>query len=125
MSRADKYSEIPVGDPQEPEKRRKKGRPKPPDAVDDRTSWRRALDGDLPGQREKRYDRYILARRVMAVASYDEEVGDWAAYIDAVPGSNHDEEWREVVDRGLKLPKRLAEVMFPALAANEKLKWRD
>lgn len=73
----------------------------------------------------KKHVKYVLARRVMAVASYDEEVGDWAAYIDAVSGMCHDDEMQAVVDHGLKLPKRLAEVMFPALAANEKLKWRD
>ena len=73
----------------------------------------------------KKHQRYVLARRVMAVAVYDEEVGDWAAYIDAVPGNNHSEEWQEVVDYGLKLPKRVAEVLFPVLAANEKLEWRD
>lgn len=73
----------------------------------------------------KKYQRYILARRVMAVAVYDEKVGDWAAYVDAVPGHRHEEEWQEVVDHGLKLPKRVAEVLFPALAANENLAWRD
>ena len=73
----------------------------------------------------KKHLKYALARRVMAVASYDEEVGDWAAYIDAIPGHDHDEEWKAVLDSGIKLPQRIAEVLFPSLAEDENLKWRN
>jgi len=73
----------------------------------------------------KKHLKYALSRCVMAVASYDEEVGDWAAYVDAIPGHDHDEEWKAILDHGMKLPKRIAEVIFPTLAEDEKLKWRD
>lgn len=73
----------------------------------------------------KQYRRRALARRVMAVAVFDREVGDWAAYIDAIPGNDHSEEWGEVVDHGVKLSKELAEVLFPSLAADKGLMWRE
>jgi len=82
-------------------------------------------EGEFELDPRKKHLKYALARRVMAVASYDEEVGDWAAYIDAIPGHHHDEEWPLVLKSGLKLPKRVAEVLFPTLAENKDLKWRD
>jgi hypothetical protein len=54
-----------------------------------------------------------LSARVIAVASVNEDVGDWAAYIDAVPGKRHDDEWQEVARSGNKLQQSIAEILFP------------
>jgi hypothetical protein len=55
-----------------------------------------------------------LACRVLAVASMDDH-GDWAVYIDAVPGKNHDAEWAAVAANGDKQDKNLACALFPSL----------
>ncbi len=73
----------------------------------------------------KQYRKVALARCVMVVAVFDREVGDWAAYIDAILGNDHSLEWGAVVDHGVKLPKELAAVLFPSLAADKGLKWRE
>lgn len=65
-----------------------------------------------------RYRR--LDSKVIAVA-VEGSVGDWAAYIGAVPGINHDEEWITVKEDGTKLPKTVAEAMFPEFKT---LTWR-
>ena len=54
-----------------------------------------------------------LASRVLVVASVNEPVGDWSAYIDAVPGMNHEREWQDVAKIGTKLPQDHAEFLFP------------
>lgn len=76
-----------------------------------------------------------LAMRVLAVAviSHAGEVaqeqlgegklGFWAAYIDAVPGQRHDDEYEEVADHGDKLPQDVAELLFPAIA--KKYVWNN
>ena len=56
---------------------------------------------------------HALATKVLAVASVNEEVGDWSVYIDAVPGMNHDDEMEEVRARGSKTFKEFAECLFP------------
>ena len=53
-----------------------------------------------------------LDSRVIAVA-VEGGIGDWAAYIGAVEGKNHNEEWEEVARRGTKLPREVAERLFP------------
>lgn len=53
-----------------------------------------------------------LARRVLAVARTRIE-GKWAAYCDAVPGKNHDYEFQDVLDQGVKLPEPWARALFP------------
>jgi len=73
----------------------------------------------------KEYRRRALSRRVMAVAVLDRGVGDWAAYIDAVPGIDHGAEWGAVVDYGDKLPGDVAAALFPLLAADRGLAWRE
>lgn len=55
-----------------------------------------------------------LASRVLVVAVLSPH-GDWAAYIDSVPGKNHTEEWAEVARGGIKLDEKLAHVLFPHL----------
>lgn len=53
-----------------------------------------------------------LAARVLAVARTRVEC-TWAAYVDAVPGHDHDEEVNPVLDRGIKLDEAIARELFP------------
>lgn len=56
-----------------------------------------------------------LDRRVLAVAV--EGAGpDWAAYIGAVEGMNHELEWEKVAKEGNKLSKQIADAIFPELS---------
>ena len=59
--------------------------------------------------------------RVLVVAA-EGYCGDWAAYIGAVEGNSHDEEWEDVLHHGAKLPEKVAVVLFPDFA--EKYTWR-
>lgn len=67
----------------------------------------------------------VLAQRVMVYAIATIEVGDWAAYIDAVPGMNHENEYDQIVAdrRGSKLPYDIAKILFPYF--DKKYVWRD
>ena len=70
---------------------------------------------------EERRTRYtVLDIKVLAVAM---EGGnhDWAAYIGAVPGWSHANEWRLVYENGSKLRQEVAELLFPDFTD---LKWR-
>jgi len=53
-----------------------------------------------------------LDQRVIVVA-IEGHANDWAAYIGAVAGKNHQEEWKEVLAQGSKLSRELAEFLFP------------
>lgn len=53
-----------------------------------------------------------LARCVLAVAETRAE-GTWAAYCDAVPGKNHENELEPVLNQGAKLTEDVARVLFP------------
>lgn len=55
----------------------------------------------------RKVDWKALDRKVMVVA-VEGHAGDWAAYIGAVEGEDHEEEWKEVADHGSKLPRELA-----------------
>ena len=57
--------------------------------------------------------RRALARRVLAIARTRIE-GSWAAYIDAVPGINHELEQDEVLHNGEKLMEETARSLFPS-----------
>ena len=59
---------------------------------------------------------FALAHKVVAVANTRVE-GRWKAYIDAVPGKNHDEEWRDVRRQGVAIPHDIAKAIFPGFAA--------
>jgi uncharacterized protein CbrC (UPF0167 family) len=53
-----------------------------------------------------------LHKQVLVVA----KVGyakDWAAYCGSVAGFNTEVEWHDVADNGDKLPKAIAEALFP------------
>lgn len=58
--------------------------------------------------------RFALDCRVLAVAKVGED--GWRAYIGAVPGLNHDDEWEEVLRHGAKLPEAVALAIFPEFA---------
>ena len=61
-----------------------------------------------------------LAQKVLAVLVINccSETGEWydcAAYIDAVPGENHDNEYIRVAKSGTKIPPTIASEIFPDL----------
>ena len=70
-------------------------------------------------QKEGIYEReteyHALANRVMTFAVANIAVGDWAAYIDAVPGENHDEEFDQLLEKrsSAKLPYEIAKIIYP------------
>ena len=53
-----------------------------------------------------------LSSRVLVVARTRVECA-WAAYCDAVPGMNHDEEYQRVIEHGTKLREGVARTLFP------------
>lgn len=81
-----------------------------------------SIEVRVEGQPDKRYFYFPLAQRVLAVAVVTTSVGDWTAYIDAVPGQLHKNEVYAVVYVGDKLPENLAETLFPDIA--ERYVWR-
>lgn len=59
-----------------------------------------------------------LAQRVLAVAvitEYAKRCVDWAVYIDAVEGYNHQAEKYKVAEQGDKQSRDLAHLLFPQL----------
>ena len=56
-----------------------------------------------------------LASRVLAVAQTRVECA-WAAYVDAVPGMNHETEFDDVLRTGAKLDEAIARALFPYFA---------
>lgn len=62
------------------------------------------------------FDRKPLDYQVLAVASVNLGVGDWAVYIGSVPGQNHADEWLEVRGQGSKTSSEMAAHLFPRLA---------
>ena len=67
---------------------------------------------EKPTYQAPRSDRVALARDVLAVA-VPGVVEDWAVYIGAVPGENHDMEESLVAREGCKARKALACLLFP------------
>jgi hypothetical protein len=53
-----------------------------------------------------------LNRDVLCVATTQIE-GRWRAYIGAVAGLNHDEEWSDILRHGGRLPESVASAVFP------------
>lgn len=66
---------------------------------------------------------FALASRVLAVAKQGGRGDDWSAYIDAVDGKDHDQEWQKVVTHGTKLFYAYAKVMFPDF--DKEYQWRS
>ncbi len=71
--------------------------------------------------KSKRISITSLDIKVLAVA-VEGSIGDWAAYIGAIPGFDHDSEWQAVYKHGSKLPENLAKILFPEF---HDLEWRD
>ena len=71
---------------------------------------------------EREISYRALANDVLVVAKQGGRGDDWAAYIGAVPGHDHEREWRHVFERGAKLPYDFAKVLFPGF--DEKYEWR-
>ena len=55
---------------------------------------------------------HAIASNVLVAARTRIECA-WAAYVDAVPGYDHDQEWQAVLDHGSKLSEHVARAMFP------------
>jgi len=70
-----------------------------------------------------KYAIRALARKVLVVASITKKVNEWKAYIDAVEGLSHENEWRKVVRSGTKIDHRIAKILFPDL--DKKYVWVD
>jgi hypothetical protein len=64
----------------------------------------------------KSWTHHALSSRVLVVAKIELDVGDWAAYIDSVPGKNHNVEAEQVLHKGTKIPYWLAKELFPSIA---------
>ena len=62
-----------------------------------------------------------LSSKVLVVAVQGGDPRERTAYIDAVPGYSHDEEFEEVILHGSKLSMLHAQFLFPLWA---KLHWR-
>jgi len=62
-----------------------------------------------------------LDKQVLVVA-VEGGIGDWACYIGAVAGKNHEREFMEVAKHGTKLPRQIAELLFPEW---ERYRWRE
>ncbi len=79
----------------------------------------------LPKKRLARAPEYrALDIQVLAVAIKG-VIDDWSAYIGAVRGENHEEEYNEVAHNGSKLPQEVAEILFPNWKeSNSGLRWR-
>lgn len=74
-------------------------------------------------------DWKALDSKVIVVASVtmfpkgSKIAGEWAAYIGAVAGERHSEEWQGVLEHGSKLPYKVAALLFPEF--DKKYRWRN
>lgn len=77
------------------------------------------------GMYEHEANHCALAARVMVFAIVNVSVGDWTAYIDAVPGKNHDEEFVQLLEKRMstKLSYDIAKIIFPYF--DSKYRWRN
>jgi hypothetical protein len=64
---------------------------------------------------KKSYCVRAIHCKVLAVAVTRIE-GAWACYLAPVDGQNHDDEWFDVWQHGVKQPKDVADVLFPRYA---------
>jgi hypothetical protein len=60
-----------------------------------------------------------LNTHVLVVAVIDDEYNNFAAYIGAVPGQNHDNEYQAIARSGSKLVESIARAIFPSLSGIE------
>lgn len=59
------------------------------------------------------YGIKALARKVLVVASVTKKINEWRAYIDAVEGLSHENEWRKVAKSGTIIDYKIAKILFP------------
>jgi hypothetical protein len=71
----------------------------------------------------EKFHMKALSPRVLVVAAVNKYTLDWSAYIDAVPGNNHKEEYVQVANSGSKLDHAFAKILFPVLERT--YCWRD
>ena len=75
---------------------------------------------------KRKINYYPLESKVLAVsvANYEEDgtLYDLTAYVDAVAGYNHKNEYPTIADTGNKIPREVACLLFPGLDKN---KWRN
>ena len=69
----------------------------------------------------KTFSWKALDSKVLVVASATHGINEWTAYIGAVPGKNHDQEWNEVATHGSTLSYEIAKFLFPDF--NKKYYW--
>lgn len=80
--------------------------------------------GSFERENKTYYYRIVpLDTKVLVVASVNLHIGDWSAYIGAVEGYWHVDEWDLVRRCGSKLDKHIAFAIFPELA--NQYRWRD
>ena len=74
---------------------------------------------------EHEADFHVLASRVMTFAVANRSIGDWAAYIDVIPGENHDKEFDQLLEKreSTKLSYDIAKIIFPYY--DGKYVWRN
>jgi len=72
---------------------------------------------------EEKYNYIALSSKVLAVAvinyTEDNQLFDWAVYIDAVPGMDHENEYVSVAAVGAKQSKYIAIALFPRYDINK------
>jgi len=82
------------------------------------------FNGDKEGELAlEKFHTKTLSPRVLVVAVVNKHTLEWSAYIDAVPGNNHEEEYVHVANTGSKLDHTFAKILFPIL--ERKYCWRD
>lgn len=82
-------------------------------------------DGSFEEDLDTHFYRIVpLDSRILVVASVNRAVGDWTAYIGAIPfGDLHRNAWTGVKEWGTKLAKHIAAAIFPEL--NRQFSWRN
>lgn len=61
------------------------------------------------------YVYFALAQHVLAVAKVNEDIKDFAVYINCCPGLSHESECEEICRVGQKAPEAVARAIFPWL----------
>ena len=64
-------------------------------------------------EKHKEYYYKTLAKKVLAVIMINNKDKYWRAWINAVEGYNHDEEFMEVARYGVSLREAIAKAIFP------------
>ena len=58
--------------------------------------------------------RTAIHHQILVVGNTRQE-GMWSAYVEPVPGMNHDNEWGHVLKHGSKLIEPIARAIFPEM----------